>query len=663
MQVGRWAYGVLLLLLVQGAAAQEVRDTLSESRVVERFNRPMLENERGISGVVNTAKIAIVPSFLGNADPLRFVRLLPSVQLSTEMEGGLYMQGSDHSHTRISQGGVPLYGVQHMLGLFSVFNTPHYRGMSYSTSSGQEGRIGGAVDMQLQDTLTRRLTGTVSLGLLSAQGTLNAPLGEKSALTVSVRRTFVNLIYGRWMRYDEFPIRYGFTDASLTWQWKPSATDHVWVDLFGASDRGNTRMAIVDRAEAHWYNAMGAVHWTHFFPEATLRQSVFATTYGLDATMDAFQVVWNVPSFIREYGYRGTLKLRNWESGVRLSYYDIQPQNPGSRGTFTDDKMVGTPRQRALEGILYAQYSKSLGYWFQLKASLGVNLYRSPDGAFFWAPVPEVDLKANLQEKGVFHLCYGFKRQNLFQLGITNIGLPIEFWLAADSRRPPQQAHNFSLSYNLDYRGWKLSAEAYYKLLQNQLEYAGGIMDVYYGDFSLDHSILSGHGRAWGVNLMVQRTEGPVTGWISYSYGRSLRTFPGLQDGAEYPSAHERIHELDAVVTWHLNEKWDFGACYIIASGLPYTAPTALYVLGNRLVCEYGPYNGVRFPYYSRLDLSATWNFRPHSSLSFSLYNALGRKNALALGVRYLGEKEAYSFSPLSIQLRWLPSVSYTFKF
>ncbi|MBR4774872.1 MAG: TonB-dependent receptor [Bacteroidales bacterium] len=663
MQIGRWAYGALLLLLCQGAAAQEVRDTLKKSQITERLNKPMLENFQGISGVVNTTKIASIPSFLGNADPLRFVRLLPSVQLSTELEGGLYMQGSDHSHTRISQGGVPLYGIQHLLGLFSVFNTPHYKGMQYTTSAGPESRLGGAVDMQLPDTLVRKLTGTVSVGLLSAQGTLRTPVGEKSALTVSLRRSFVNLLYSRWLHYEEFPIRYGFTDGNLTWQWKPSARDHVWVDFFGGSDYGSTRQATVDRGESHWYNAMGAVHWTHYFPSASLKQSVFATTYGLDSNLDAFQVSWSMPSFIREYGYRGTLRRGGWETGARLSYYDVQPQNPSSRGTFTDERMVGTPRQKALEGILYAQYDCILGYWLQLKASLGVNLYHAPDGAFFWMPLPEVDLKADLQEKGTFHLCYGLKRQNLFQLGITNIGLPIEFWMAADSQRLPQQAHNFSLSYNLGLKDWKFSAEAYYKILENQLEYTGSIMDIYYGDFSLESSVTAGRGRAWGVNLMVQRTEGPVTGWISYSYGRSLRTFYGLQDGAEYPSAHERLHEVDAVASWHINDRWDFGATFVLASGLPYTAPESLYVLGNRLICEYGPYNGARFPTYSRLDLSATWHIRQNSGLTFSLYNALGRKNAVALGIRFNEKKEAYSFQPLAIYLRWLPSVSYYYNF
>ena len=663
MQIGRWAYGALLLLLFQGAAAQEVRDTLKKSQITEQLNRPMLENIQGISGVVNTSKIASVPSFLGNADPLRFVRLLPSVQISTELEGGLYMQGSDHSHTRVSQGGVPLYGVQHLLGLFSVFNTPHYKGMQYATSAGPESRLGGALDMQLKDTLARRIGGDVSVGLMCAQGTLDVPIGEKSAFTASLRRSFVNLLYGPWIKIEGYPVRYGFTDANLTFQWKPSVTDHLWADVFFGSDNAKTRQATIERADAHWYNAMGAVHWTHYFPEASLKQSVFATTYGLDSVLSAFQVTWNVPSFIREYGYRGTLHWQNWEAGARLSWYDIQPQNPSSRGTFTDERMVGTPRQQAQEGTLYAQYSRILGYWLQLKAGLGLNLYHASDGNLFFGPTAEADLKADLEDKGVFHLCYGLKRQNIFQLGITSIGLPIEFWMAADGERRPQFAHNFSLSYNLSARGWKFSAEAYYKLLRNQLEYTGSFMDVYYGEFSLENAVTSGRGRAYGMNLMVQRTEGPVTGWISYSYGRSLRTFDGLQDGAEYPSGHERVHELDAVATWLISDKWNLGASFTLATGLPYTAPDALYVLGNRLICEYGPYNGARFPTYSRLDLSATWHIHPNSGLIFSLYNALGRRNALALGIRYDKENESYSFRPMSIYLRWIPSVSYFYHF
>ena len=157
---------VVLALLGPLAVAQE-RDTvaqlsLEKSVITERLQKPVAINSRGVSGEVNVSKIAAIPSFMGNADPIRFVRLLPIVSLNTELEGGLYMQGSDHAHTLISQHGVPIYGVTHLLGLFSVFNTSHFSGMRYATSAGKEARIGGVIDMEIQDTLTRRVRGDVS---------------------------------------------------------------------------------------------------------------------------------------------------------------------------------------------------------------------------------------------------------------------------------------------------------------------------------------------------------------------------------------------------------------------------------------------------------------------------------------------------------------------
>ena len=186
---------------------------LQKSQITEELKKPVILNSRGISGEVNTDKIASIPSFLGNPDPIRFVRLLPSVQLNTEVEGGLFMQGSEHSHTLIAQEGVPVYGAAHMLGFFSSFNSPHYSGMRYSTTCGQESRLGGVIDMQLADTVARRWSANLSLGLLSAQGTVDIPMG-KSSLKISARRTFINLIYGGMLKYENNAMRYGFTDGN-----------------------------------------------------------------------------------------------------------------------------------------------------------------------------------------------------------------------------------------------------------------------------------------------------------------------------------------------------------------------------------------------------------------------------------------------------------------
>ena len=233
--MGRWICSIGALLVSVSLWAQ-LPDSLTslrlrQSEITERMDRPMLELRGGVSGEVSVEKIRSVPSFLGNADPVRFVRLLPSVQVNTESDGGLYMQGSEYSHTMLSIGGVPVYGGTHLLGLFSVFNPTHYKSMDYSTDAGEELRLGGRIDMTLPDTLVRKVGADLSLGLLSAQGTLRIPTGEKSSLFFSARRTYINLLYGHFLQYNDQPLRYGFTDGNLSWYWRPTRVGRVWIDV------------------------------------------------------------------------------------------------------------------------------------------------------------------------------------------------------------------------------------------------------------------------------------------------------------------------------------------------------------------------------------------------------------------------------------------------
>ena len=224
--IHRFFLAVLWLCVAGPVFAQRTDSSqvyrLEQSVITEHRDRQLLSEGVGISGEINLGKIQAVPSFLGNGDPLRFVRLLPSVQLNAENEGGLYMQGSEHSHTLISQGGIPLYGVSHLLGMYSIFNSSHYKGMRYGTSPGPESRIGGGIDLQLQDSLVYCPKGEFSVGLLSAQGTVAMPAGRKSSVFLSARRTYMNLLYSPFMRNQYFSFSYGFTDANLTWLWKPS---------------------------------------------------------------------------------------------------------------------------------------------------------------------------------------------------------------------------------------------------------------------------------------------------------------------------------------------------------------------------------------------------------------------------------------------------------
>lgn len=638
---------------------------LNKSVITEESKKPMLLNSRGISGEVNTDKLATIPSFLGTPDPIRFVRLLPSVQLNTEVDAGLYMQGSEHSHTMISQEGVPIYGGSHMLGMFSPFNSPHYAGMKYSTSCGQEPRIGGLIDMRLQDTVSRKLSADLNVGLLSAQGTVDIPLG-KSSLKVSARRTFINLIYGGLLKYENNAMYYGFTDANVTWTWKPNKKDRIIVDLFGSLDNGKfTGVGMFEKMNATWFNGVGAIHWNHYYSEASLKQTVYYTSGGLDPSIKAFGMYGRLQSYIMDYGYRANLRWKDWDFGARLSGYYVQPENPYSEGHYNDlSNNGGVPIQTGYAAAVTAQYTRSLGYWLSLKAGVGADWYLSPERRSYWGATPEVSLLANLMEGGKLDLTYGIKRQHLFQLGTSSMGLPNEFWVLAGSLQDPQWSQNLSLSYNNTFfNGYlSVSGEVYYKLLYNQLEYVSSLLDMYNGTYTLEGSCNKGHGRAYGANLMIQKQKGKLTGWVSYAYSRSLRTFDADSRQGEYPSSHERLHELDVVATYDFG-RFDVGLTFVAGSGTPYTRPTSFYVVGSRMLCTYGPYNSERLPAYMKMDISANWYFhkgpKGKNGINFSMYNVLGRENSVGYGLSYDKKTSSYVFRPLQMQLRFLPAIAY----
>ena len=92
---------------------------------------------------VSLEQIQDLPNILGNTDPVRFIRSLPGVQTNSEYDSGIHIQGCDNAHNEISIAGVPIYGVSHLFGLFSIFNPSHFDRMRFSTSS-EENRLGGA---------------------------------------------------------------------------------------------------------------------------------------------------------------------------------------------------------------------------------------------------------------------------------------------------------------------------------------------------------------------------------------------------------------------------------------------------------------------------------------------------------------------------------------
>jgi len=659
---------VLLLLgfvpLAVSARTAAVADTVAvvlDSTVVTGARRTSLLRETpGAALSVDVAGISRLPSLLGTSDPIRFTRYLPSVQTGSELDAGLHIEGCDAGHNIISSGGVPVYGAIHLLGLFSVFNPSHFRSMDYATSTRAANRLGGSIDMQPDFSIPNRPEADFSLGLVSAQGTVRAQIGRRSALTVSARKSFLNLLYGKYLRVDDEPFRYGFDDCNLTWVYRPTTRDVVWADAYFGSDAidySSSRGMI--GAGSSWWNAYGALHWNH----GTMEQTCYLTAFNLDLDMTYSGMSGTALSYMQTLGYKGSYTTGNWRFRLDAAWHEALPQQ-----VFLSIRQdPETERQTALETTAGAAWGRIFWDRLRVEASCDGMFYLSPERKPSFLAAPELTAELNLYRAGRLGLKTGLHRQPLFQTGMTSLGLPIEFWFLAGKYSAPQTSFSNSLNYDCAFLQdrYSLSVETYYRRLFNQVEYDGTIFDLVSTSYKLEDMLVRADGWNYGLNLMLHKRSGKLTGWVSGAIGRSLRRAP---DGEIFPSAHERLYEFNLVATWD-GGRWDAGASFVAASGTPYTAPETLYLVGNRVICRYGPRNGERLGPYIRLDLSTNVYFhrdgRSTQGLNFSLYNALGRDNEISRRLRVQEEEDgvAFAYTSFSFALRFMPSIGWFYRF
>lgn len=648
-----------------GAQTDSLYMSLDGTVLVSQRATSLLKSVSEGAMKVDLEMLQHLPKILGNTDPMQFVRLLPAVQTNSECDAGIHIQGCDNAHNDISIGGVPVYGANHLLGLFSVFNPSHYQQMEYSIST-PSNRLGGRVMMSLPDTLKKNVTGDFSAGLMSSQGMLGFRLGKNSHLRLSARRSYLNFLYGRWLMVLESEMKYGFGDYNFTYFYTPTSRDRVWADFYCGNDKVNLdEQSFNMNLGVDWGNLAGGIHWEHsgssFWHRHTLFYSGYSSTVRVD--QDGADVI--LPSYISSAGYKGHLRWKGLKAAADVTLYEAQPQYPHIEGVINSTESA-IDVQRGLEASASAGYAVTFADRFGVDASLKGSMFLSEDARPQYALSPDLTLSYDFYRFGRLKGTYAWRTQYLFQAGLSNVGLPLEFWILSGRYGRPQHSQSADLSYEAELLGGVLSLSAglFGKVLYNQMEYKGDILDLLLSKYDLNEKLLKGKGWNYGVNFMLHKQSGDFTGWVSYSLGRAVRRFDHPDYKGIYPANHERIHDLNVVGSYQ-SGRWNFAGTFVFASGLPFTAPRSFYVSSGQIVADYGGHNACRMRPYVRLDLSVTCsiikNEKQENGINFSLYNAFGRKNDIMYKIRI--DDKGYRFSPASIPMRFMPSISYYHKF
>jgi hypothetical protein len=249
---------------------------------------------------------------------------------------------------------------------------------------------------------------------------------------------------------------------------------------------------------------------------------------------------------------------------------------------------------------------------------------------------------------------------------------PIDLWQLSTTYIKPQRSHNISLGYFKDFKDneWSTSLEGFYRTTENQLEYRD-FAELFHNPH-LETELIQGQGLAYGAELLIQRNSGGITGWLAYTYSRSLiRTVSEFKElqvnrGNWFPTNFDRPHIISLVTNFHLGKGMNFNTNLNFSTGRPISTPSTNYFIGGILVPDFSDRNEYRIPNYFRIDLSYLTNGfvkKWNDNINISIYNLLGRRNAYSVFFQRNEKFPRLIPYQLSILGTVFPSITYSVTF
>jgi hypothetical protein len=263
---------------------------------------------------------------------------------------------------------------------------------------------------------------------------------------------------------------------------------------------------------------------------------------------------------------------------------------------------------------------------------------------------------------------YARNTQNLHLISNSTSSSPTDKWIASTNIIKPEISDQMSIGYYRNFKNdqYELTVEAYYKTMQNQIDYRDGA-NVYINSNAIESQLLFGKGRAYGAEFLFKKKYGRLTGWVSYTLSKTERQIDGINNNNWYNARQDRTHDIAIVASYELSRKWTLSANWVYYTGDAITFPAGKYQVDGQTVYYYTERNAYRMPAYHRLDLGATCKLKETKKwsheLAFSIYNAYGRENAYTIIFRD-NKLDPNKTEAVKIALfKFIPSISYNFKF
>ncbi|MCD7898719.1 MAG: TonB-dependent receptor [Bacteroides sp.] len=675
--------------------------TLSQSsialeEVIVTSKRPDANVTDPQSGVtqMEIQQLNKLPVLMGERDVIKSLELTPGVKSAGEGSTGFFVRGGTADQNLIMLDNVSVYNASHLMGFFSTFNSDVLRDVALYKGPipAQYGeRLSAILDVRQRTGDMQDFKVSGGIGLIASKLNLEGPIQKgKSSFLIGARRTYADAIARLSGIEDAKKASLYFYDLNMKLNFILSERDQISVSGY----LGRDKMKIRDMAQTGWGNAFANAKWSH-----TVNNKWFSTTaltynqYSYDYSMD-LGMSMKGDAKIRDYGlkqeFQYEINSNNiWKFGLQSTYHDIAPGNYNlssdkdnvidlhhryswENGIYLANQLKLTDKLEVLYGLRLSTFSAlGKGEYYTMNDQKEVTdsiWYNS--GKFVKTYInlePRISAVYRLNDASSIKASYSRTTQNMHLLTYVAQGTPFDRWTSSSNTVKPQIADLFTVGYfrNFSNNTYEFSVEAYYKNMKNQLDYKD------HAEFNaydvIETEILSGKGRAYGLELMFKKRIGRLTGWVAYTLSKSEKKIDGVNKNEWYNSYQDRTHDISVVGIYELNRKWTLSASWVYYTGNAITYPSGKYQIDGKDVMYYAERNGYRAPAYHRLDLGATCLLKKtakfESELAFSLYNAYGRRNAYMIQFKTNRDDPSQTSAYRYALFTYVPSISWNFKF
>lgn len=649
-----------------------------------------------------------LPPFMGEVDIVRSLATLPGVSQVGEASSGLNVRGGGVDQNLIQFAGAPIYNPSHMFGLFTAFNADVVNDVTLYKAvvpARFGGRSSAILDILPKAGGVSKWGGDLMLSNFSGKLSLNGPIiKDKVSILGGFRVSYINWLLNSLSNPNLNNSQANFYDGNLVINAPISDKNEFTYSYYTSYDD----FAFSSDTTISWKNTAHSLQWkSKLSSKLSMEALGFYSLYNYGISNVSGINNFDILSDIKDLGGRIHFGYNFSETnkltfGGEYKQIQIQPGELIPTGANPETFPQKVQNEAGRESAVHFQHEFELGEKFGFSYGLRYDMYQylgsrvvrqyAPnkpisDGSAigetnygdgeviqnYGGLGPRASFRYSLNKASSIKLGYNKMYQFIHLISNTATIAPSDVWKLSDNFLEPQIADQYSLGFYNNFKGniFETSVEVYYKDIQNVVEYKDGANLILQNH--LESELIPAEGQAYGVELYVKKNLGRLTGWVSYTYSRSLRRVitpfeeENINNGKWYASNFDKPHDLTLIGNYKVSTNTSVSATFAYSTGRPITFPEAKFDFSGNSLAYFNARNQQRLPDFHRLDLSMNFKLKGQGkffdgSWTFSVLNVYGRRNPFSIFF-----DDAEGSPPQAVRLAILgvplPSLSYAIKF